>query len=143
MVDGIERETEPECNDRRSGRWRVVVSAWALVILLMVLSAGAHALASRHNVATQQPNLVGVVIPRHDPACARIPTDVCTGFKLDIGANGAQRIPALVSADHSPRPRISELSSPSRGANFAKGGRAPPKDSGSPTSDKSGFPVHR
>ncbi len=80
MVDDVKREPEPEGKDRLSVSWRVVIAAWALVVLLVVLSAGAEALASRHRAAPQQADLVGAVIPRHDPACAVIPSGGCSGF---------------------------------------------------------------
>ena len=67
MLEGLEPTREPE-RDRHSGGWRVVVSAWALVLLLaVVLLAGTQALACRHAAAPNQAKL-GAVIPRHDPA---------------------------------------------------------------------------
>jgi hypothetical protein len=80
MLDDIRREPEPELKDRLSAGWRVVIAAWALVVLLVVLSAGAEALASRHHAAPYKIDVAGAVIPRHDPACAEIPTGACPGF---------------------------------------------------------------
>jgi hypothetical protein len=66
MLEGIGLKLEPE----RSGGWRVVASAWALVLLLVVMFAGAEALASHRTAAPGHGRLAGAVIPRHDPASA-------------------------------------------------------------------------
>jgi len=85
MVDEVRREPEPETQYRLSAGWRAVIAAWVLVALLVVVSAGAEALASRHHAAPQKANVAGAVIPRHDPACAEIPTGACPGFALTLG----------------------------------------------------------
>jgi hypothetical protein len=62
-------------NEQRSflpyylGGWRVVASAWAIVIAAVLLF-GVEALASRHMTLPQDQQLVGAVIPQHDPNCA-------------------------------------------------------------------------
>jgi hypothetical protein len=84
MVDEVRREADPESQYRLSTGWRAVIGAWVLVALLMVVSAGAQALASRHHAAPQKADVAGAVIPRHDPACAEIPTGGCPGFALTL-----------------------------------------------------------
>ena len=85
MLEGVEPKHEP-VYDRHSAGWRGVVSAWALVLLLVVLLAGTQALASRRSTAPSQATLAGAVIPRHDPASARVgvpcaaPLDACGKF---------------------------------------------------------------
>jgi hypothetical protein len=85
MGDEVRREPEPGSKDRLSAGWRAVIAAWVLVALLVVVSAGAEALASRHRAAPQKADVAGAVIPRHDPACAEIPTGACPGFALTLG----------------------------------------------------------
>jgi hypothetical protein len=88
MVDSINPEPQPDCTDRLPGSWRAVAAAWALVALLMVLFAGAEAFAARRTTPPQHANLIGAVIPRHDPACAEIPTGACPGFALTLAEMG-------------------------------------------------------
>ena len=72
MLEGVEHKLEPAC-DRQSAGWRGVVSAWALVLLLLgVLFAGTQALACHHAAARGPAKLTGAVIPRHDPASAGV-----------------------------------------------------------------------
>jgi len=84
MVDSMNPEPQSDSTDRLPGSWRAVVAAWALVLLLVVLSAGAEAFAARHATAPGHARVAGVVIPRHDPACADIPTGACPGFALTL-----------------------------------------------------------
>jgi hypothetical protein len=85
MLQGVEPKTEP-LFDRHSEGWRGVVSAWALVILLVMLFAGVQALACQVVSAPRPPKLAGAVIPRHDPASAGVgvpcaaPLDECGKF---------------------------------------------------------------
>jgi hypothetical protein len=71
MPEGVEPKPEP-MGDRHSAGWRGIASAWALVLLLIILFAGTQALASRRNTAASQATLAGAVIPRHDPASAAV-----------------------------------------------------------------------
>jgi len=80
MVDDLKREPALGSKDGLSASWRALIAAWALVILLVVLSTGAEALASRHHTALHKADVAGAVIPRHDPACAEVPTGACPGF---------------------------------------------------------------
>jgi hypothetical protein len=84
MVDSIYPEPQPDCTDRLPVSWRAIAAAWALVALLMVLFTGAEAFAARHATAPGHARVAGAVIPRHDPACADIPTDACPGFALTL-----------------------------------------------------------
>jgi hypothetical protein len=84
MVDSINPEPQPNFTDRLPGSWRAVAAAWALVVLLVVLSAGAEAFAARHATTPGRVHVAGAVIPRHDPACAEIPTGACPGFALTL-----------------------------------------------------------
>src|SRR5690349_6794283 len=66
-------EPKPEAvGDLQSGGWRGVVSAWALVVLLVALLAGTQAVASHRTVTPSHAKLTGAVIPRHDPASAGV-----------------------------------------------------------------------
>lgn len=58
--------------DGSSDGWRVIASAWVVAILAIMLFIGVQALASRHSVLPRENNFAGVVIPRHDPNCARL-----------------------------------------------------------------------
>ena len=71
MLEGVEPKPEPMF-DRHSWGWRGVASAWALVLLLVMLFAGVQALACPDAVAPSRPKLAGAVIPRHDPASAGV-----------------------------------------------------------------------
>jgi hypothetical protein len=84
MVDSINPEPRLGCTDRLPGSWRAVVAAWALVALLMVSFAGAEAFAARRTTPPHHASFAGAVIPRHDPACAEIPTGACPGFALTL-----------------------------------------------------------
>lgn len=59
-----------EHNGVNSGAWRIVASAWAVVILFAVLFAAVQAVASLHGPSFHQEQLNGAVVPHHDPACA-------------------------------------------------------------------------
>src|SRR5215472_17595898 len=80
MVDSIYPEPQPDRIDWLPVSWRAIAAAWALVALLMVLFTGAEAFAARHAAAPGHAHVAGAVIPRHDPACADIPTDACPGL---------------------------------------------------------------
>jgi len=71
MLEGVEPKPEP-MGDRHSAGWRGIASAWALVLLLIILFAGTQALASRRNTAASPATLAGAVIPRHDVASAGV-----------------------------------------------------------------------
>lgn len=80
MVDQVRREPQPIYKVGLSASWRALIAAWVLVVLLVILSAGAEALASRRHAVPQRADVAGAVIPRHDPACANIPNASCPGF---------------------------------------------------------------
>ena len=84
MVDSIYPEPQPDRFDWLPVSWRAIAAAWALVALLMVFFTGAEAFAARHAAGSRHAHLTGAVIPRHDPACADIPTDACPGFALTL-----------------------------------------------------------
>jgi hypothetical protein len=65
----FERESEPSFRQRYLSNWRVVTAAWAFAIMVVLLFGGVQALASRHTMLPQQEQLIGAVIPRHDPSC--------------------------------------------------------------------------
>ena len=67
---------------RAFGRWRIAVSAWLVVIALVVLLAAAHALGSRNSMPLHQGDLAGAVIPRHDPSFAG-PDEVAASDALE------------------------------------------------------------
>src|SRR5690349_11454056 len=67
MVENLERERERESNDRQLRGWRAVVSAWALVLVFVILLAGVSAVACLRGGAQPNRHLAGAVIPQHDP----------------------------------------------------------------------------
>jgi hypothetical protein len=70
MPEYFDQEPEARVAERSFSGWRVVASAWALAIMVVLLFSGVQALASRHATVPQQSSLVGAVIPRHDSGCA-------------------------------------------------------------------------
>jgi hypothetical protein len=69
MIDDVGRKRGQQSSERQIGGWRIVVSAWALVVICTVLFAGAEAMAGRHGGASAEGHLSRAVIPRHDTAC--------------------------------------------------------------------------
>lgn len=69
MIDDVGRRREEESNERQPGNWRIVVSAWVLVLLFAMLLAAVEAVASRRAGSHPGRHLAGAVIPQHDP-CA-------------------------------------------------------------------------
>jgi hypothetical protein len=69
MVEYVEEIREANFAERYLGGWRVIASAWAIALAIVVLFAGVEAMASRHGTPVQAAALAGVVIPRHDPSC--------------------------------------------------------------------------
>jgi hypothetical protein len=70
MPEYIEDQRESSLAARYLGGWRVIASAWVMAVVVVLLFAGAQALASRHTPTPRQQALIGVMIPRHDPSCA-------------------------------------------------------------------------
>ena len=86
MFDGIDARLAEESIDRRVGGWRIVASAWALVLALMVVLAGAVAMACLHGRAQPDDLLAGAVIPQHDPC-------VGPGVASAPGVDGCESVP--------------------------------------------------
>jgi hypothetical protein len=76
-MDTIGHRGEAQRNGRELAPWRIVASAWALVALFAILFVGFEALAARCEPWPRHANLAGAVIPRHDPACAGVPSGEC------------------------------------------------------------------
>lgn len=70
MVEGMAFKAEPERRVPPSGNWRVVVSAWVIVIVALLALAGYQAFASHRDVSPRAASLAGAVIPQHDPGCS-------------------------------------------------------------------------
>lgn len=87
MAERFQGEVEGERDDRHSAGWHVVVSAWALVLLFLVLLAGVHAVASLSGGSHPDGRLEGAVIPRHDPACGG------PGIVSPHGVEGCEPVP--------------------------------------------------
>ena len=67
MIDAMQRGEAQESGDRQTGGWRVVASAWALLLLFLLLLAGVSAVACpRADLQPQRP-LARAAIPQHDP----------------------------------------------------------------------------
>ncbi len=69
-VDLEGRAAEPATVDRLAGGWRAIGSAWALVLVVMLLFAGFSAMSARSSAPHNEAALARVVIPMHNPACA-------------------------------------------------------------------------
>jgi len=93
MLEGVEPRPERVC-DGCSGGWRGVVAAWAVVILLVMLLAGTHAMASHHAAAPGQAKLAGAVIPRHDPASTGVGVP-CAAPLEECGKFATALVPGL------------------------------------------------
>lgn len=94
MTEGSKRKPERECNDRHLGGWRVVVSAWALVLLFVLFFAGAEALASHDTGAPRHAKLAGAIIPRHDPASAGVGVP-CASLLAECGKSATALGPEM------------------------------------------------
>ena len=93
MLEGVEPKPEP-VGDRHSAGWRGVASAWALVLLLVILFAGTQALASRRITTASQATLAGAVIPRHDAASAGVGVP-CAALLDECGKFATALMPEL------------------------------------------------
>jgi uncharacterized iron-regulated membrane protein len=60
----------PEGRERDAASWRGVVSAWALVVLIVLAFTGLQAAALLGPAGRSADPLTGAIIPQHDPACA-------------------------------------------------------------------------
>ena len=67
MIDDVGRNRQPESNDRRFRNWRIVVSAWVLVLIFVMLLAAVDATACRRGGSRPDGHFAGIVIPQHDP----------------------------------------------------------------------------
>ena len=86
MFDGIDARLAEESIERRDSSWRVVASAWALVLALMVVLAGAVAMACLYDHAQPDHLLAGAIIPQHDPC-------VGPGLASAPGVDGCESVP--------------------------------------------------
>jgi len=93
MFEGVDPKPEA-VGDQHSGGWRGVVSAWALVVLLVVLLAGTQAVASHRTLTSSHVTLAGAVIPRHDPASAGVGVP-CAGPLEECGKAATALVPGL------------------------------------------------
>jgi hypothetical protein len=88
MADGFEAERELGHNDWQFGSWRVVVSAWAIVLVFLILFAGVSALACLRGASRspQHRHLAGAIIPQHHPC-------VEPGVASAPGIDGCKSVP--------------------------------------------------
>ncbi len=86
MFDGIDARLAEESIDRRVGGWRIVASAWALVLALLVALAGTGALERLRNASQPHRPPAGAVIPQHNPCSG-------PGLRSVPGADGCDVIP--------------------------------------------------
>jgi hypothetical protein len=68
MTVGHEYGHASASNDAVLPSWRVVVSAWAIVGLIILFAVGLDAAASRFTVAYDA-DAAQLMIPQHDPSC--------------------------------------------------------------------------
>jgi hypothetical protein len=86
MIEGMDHERGHEIAPRQTGGWRAVLAAWALLLVLASLAAGAKAMTCRAGISHPDRHLAGVVIPQHDPCIeASVPSAP--------GVDGCQAIP--------------------------------------------------
>lgn len=69
MAEGFEHSRAQPSDDRHLGTWRGTVSAWAVVLVFLLLLAAVQAVASLRGAQHPDGHLGGAVIPRHDTAC--------------------------------------------------------------------------
>jgi hypothetical protein len=69
MFGDVGRARGDKSPDRQFGDWRIVVSAWLLVVVFVMLLAAVDALACRRVASHPNPHFAGAVLPQHDP-CA-------------------------------------------------------------------------
>lgn len=86
MFDGIDARLEEGSIDQEAGSWRAVASAWVLVIVFLLVLAGAGALTALYGGSQSDRPLAGAVIPHHDPC-------VGPGLPTSSGANGCKTAP--------------------------------------------------
>jgi hypothetical protein len=92
MINDLGGGRELDSDDRHFGNWRIVVSAWALVLLFVMLLAAVEAVACRAGVPHPKAHLAGAVIPQRDPC-------VGAGIPSAAGVDGCASVP--VSEDRS------------------------------------------
>jgi hypothetical protein len=90
MIDDAELKGGQQSNEPQIGGWHIVVSAWALLVIFMLIFAGAEAMAGRHGGSPAEGHLTRAVIPRHDTAC------------------GGPGIPSAAGLDRCENPPVSE-----------------------------------
>ena len=81
MTVGHEFRQAPANSDRVLPSWRVVLSAWLVVGLLLLIAIGIHAAVTQSSVSHDSGVSAPLAIPRHDPACgaeARAPVSDCS-----------------------------------------------------------------
>ncbi|MBV8119627.1 MAG: hypothetical protein JO081_06795 [Alphaproteobacteria bacterium] len=66
MPEEIEQASALDAGERSLGGWRVIASAWLIMMIFALLFATAEALAERHAAQHQKSDLVRAEIPRHD-----------------------------------------------------------------------------
>ena len=86
MIDVMQRGEAQQSDDRQIGGWRVVASAWALLLLLVLLFAGVNAVACPRTDSHPKRHLASAVIPQHDPC-------VGPGLPSAQGVDGCKTIP--------------------------------------------------
>lgn len=95
MPEEIGNGIEQRIAERSFGGWRIVASAWVVAIVFVVMFAGVQAFASRHGVSPHQASLSGVIIPRHEPSCARSDdlsavSEACEAARAEINRADAE-----------------------------------------------------
>jgi hypothetical protein len=93
MFDRIDIGREQDGNERQVGGWRVVASAWVLVLVFLLLLGGVSAVAGQHRAAAPHRPAAGAVIPHHDP---------CTGPGVPSarGRDGCKSIQLSTDRSH-------------------------------------------
>ncbi|MBO0736266.1 MAG: hypothetical protein J2P48_06820 [Alphaproteobacteria bacterium] len=88
MIEYVERKLGQDVGERQTGSWRVVVSAWVLVLLFILLTTAAEAVACLRGGAHHDhgQTFARTVIPRHD-ACGG------PGVPSAPGLDGCQNVP--------------------------------------------------
>ena len=88
MFGDVGQAHERRSPDRQFGNWRIVVSAWLLVLVVVMLVAAVDALACRRVGSHSKAHFAGAVIPQHEPCVgpgipSAVNIDGCESAPLD------------------------------------------------------------
>ena len=86
MFGDVGRAREHKSPDQQGADWRIVVSAWLLVLVFVMLLAAVDALACRRVTSHPHSQFAGAVIPQHEPC-------VGPGIPSAVNIDGCESAP--------------------------------------------------